>query len=201
MLNLSTTALIEKNKMHGTGAWIILLEIKLSDTETLRVCRNTEDVIWNGYTWIAFPFELDDLKEDMKEFPEIAIKVDNTLRTLQPYLEQYKGLTGKEVIIRVVHQSNLNTNICELEEYFTITNTSADANFVEFTLGGDFPINMRVPNDRYMKNFCNHIFKSIPCGYNGAETWCDGTLARCKQLNNSARFGGFPAIPMGGVYL
>lgn len=201
MLSLSSQALREKNKLHESGAWLILLEVQLPDNSSMRLVRNTEDIVWNDFTWIAFPFDLDDLKEDSKEFPELTINVDNSTRALQPYLEQYKGLVGCNIILRVIHSKNLDSTEAELEEYFTITNSSSNTLSVEFTLGGDFPVNVRVPNCKYMKNFCNHIFKSVTCGYNGSATSCDGTLTRCQELNNSPRFGGYPAIPMGGIYV
>lgn len=37
-------------------------------------------------------------------------------------------------------------------------------------------------------------FKGINCGYSGAETECNFTFQRCKELNHEDRFGGFPDI-------
>ena len=42
---------------------------------------------------------------------------------------------------------------------------------------------------------CQWIFKDERCLYSGAETSCDKTMTRCKQLSNVVRFGGYPAIP------
>lgn len=41
---------------------------------------------------------------------------------------------------------------------------------------------------------CRFRFKDANCGYTGAATECNYTKARCKELNNFARFGGFPDL-------
>lgn len=42
---------------------------------------------------------------------------------------------------------------------------------------------------------CPWVFKGSECTYAGAETWCDKSYERCKQLSNSANYGGFPFLP------
>lgn len=46
MLTLSAAAKLEKNALSDGGAWLVLLEINLTDGTILRVCDNTEDVWW-----------------------------------------------------------------------------------------------------------------------------------------------------------
>jgi hypothetical protein len=38
-------------------------------------------------------------------------------------------------------------------------------------------------------------FKGPECTYNGAETWCDRSYARCEALGNAANFGGERWLP------
>ena len=67
MLNLSTVAALEKNKLHSDGVWFVLLDIVVPElSQTIRIVRNTEDVVWNGNTYIDFPFELGNLTDDAK---------------------------------------------------------------------------------------------------------------------------------------
>ena len=82
MLQLTSAGMFEKNKFVQTGAWLLLAEIKIkqkaSDTEYsdyIHLVRNNEDIQWDGKTWIAFPFDLDDVKESKTEFPEIRLRV------------------------------------------------------------------------------------------------------------------------------
>ena len=195
MLDLSAVAKLEKNKVASTGAWLVLLEIQFQGA-TIRIVNNTENVTWNGQEWIAFPFTLGEVTEDSKgELPQLTLKVSNVTRAMQQYVEQHAGGTDAMVILRVVHSDHLDLATPEIEEYFMIKKTNTDAQWVTFTLGPDFTMTQRIPPDRYKKNFCPFKFKGIKCAYLGAATECNKTLGRCRELNNSIRYGGHPGIP------
>ncbi len=56
MIPVSQTAIIEKNKLESDAPWILLFEIILSETEIIRLCRNTENIIFDGLTdWTKRP--------------------------------------------------------------------------------------------------------------------------------------------------
>lgn len=198
MLDLSAVARLEKNKVSSTGAWLILLEIQFQGA-TIKICNNTENIEWptgSGQVWIAFPFTLGEVTEDSKgELPQLTLKVSNVTRSMQQYVEQYAGGTDAMVILRVVHSEHLDLATPEIEEYFMIKKTNTDAQWVTFALGPDFTMTRRLPERKYMKNFCPFKFKGIECGYNDTETECNKTLRRCRELKNSVRFGGEPGIP------
>jgi lambda family phage minor tail protein L len=199
-LHLSAVAVLEKNKLMSDGAWLVLLEIQLQDI-TLRVVRNTEDVIWNNQTWVAFPFELDDVKEDSKgELPTVTVRVSNVSRAVQQYIEQANGGVGAAVILRVVHSKHLDALAPELEEVFTVQSVSADAQWVTFNMGGDTPTMLRFPARRMLKDFCPFQYKGIECRANSALPTCSKTLGDCRARGNATRFGGEPSIPQGGIY-
>ena len=197
MLPLSTASILEKNQISATGVWLMLLEISYKG-DTIRLVYNTENIQFQGNTYIAFPFTIQDVTENATDLPNIKLSVSNVTRTIQRMAESNNGFTGANVIIRVV-----NTNIpdvCEQEEHFVITGTNANAEWMEFTLGTDFSFTRRFPLIRVMKDFCPFKFKGVQCGYKGRETQCNKTLARCRELGNSTRFGGEPTIPQGGLY-
>lgn len=203
MLNLSTVAALEKNKLHSDGVWFVLLDIVVPElSQTIRIVRNTEDVVWNGNTYIAFPFELGNLTDDAKgSIPSLELKVSNVTKAIQYYLEQANGGTNGTVILRVVLNKNIESDIPELEEWFTVTNTKADAQWVTFTLGVKYPAGARRPLRRYIKNFCPYKYKGLECGATATQADCPKTLTGCRERNNAPRFGGDPSIPQGGVYL
>lgn len=203
MLTLSAAAKLLKNTLHSDGAWILLLEIQVAGLSTvLRVCRNTADITWNGYTWVAFPFELGDISEDSKgTLPSVELKVSNVTRTLQYYLEQANGGVQSKVVLRVVHSKNLGLTSPELEEMFSVTKVAVDAMWVTFTLGMNYPSGVRRPLRRFLKNFCPFKYKGIECGATSNYPTCDKTLASCRTRGNSKRFGGEPGIPSGGMYI
>lgn len=206
MRSLSAAAILEKNKIAGEGAWLILLEILIGEI-TLRLVRNTEDIDWNGETWTAFPFELDDLTEDRQEMPQLKIRVGNVSRVVQGYVERApNGGAGSTVILRVVLSNHLDQP-AEIEETFDVTHIQCDAQWVHITLGIS-QVNDRFPNDRNMKDFCRFLtttgYGGIECGVSAAtkaqHPTCNGTLADCRERGNSVRFGGEPTLPTNKYY-
>lgn len=201
MLDLSQAAILEKQKLQGDGAWLILLEIAIPTVETIYICRNTENVVWDSITWIAFPFELDDLKEDSKGgIPELTLRVSNVTRALQNYLEAIGGGVGSKVTFRVVHSNHLDILTPEIMEEFTIQHVTTDQEWVVFTLGAGDPIMKRFPPRRYLRNFCPFKYKGIECASTSVLTTCNKTLTNCRERNNSTRFGGFPTLSQNGFY-
>jgi hypothetical protein len=51
----------------------------------------------------------------------------------------------------------------------------------------------------YVSTLCGRVFKGSRCGYAGAATTCDHTMATCQAFANLARFGGFPSVPAVGT--
>lgn len=205
MLSLSAAAILEKNKLASDGAWLILLEVQVPDGTVLRFARNTEDVSWNGETWVAFPFELSVMGEEAKgEIPKVSIQVSNVTRAVQPYLESSGGGVGSTAIIRVVHSGHLDMTTPELEELYSVTGVKVDAQWVTFTLGIEYPTTSRRPSRRNLKNFCPFRYGSVECGVSAAALAaypaCGKTLADCRERDNSTRYGGEPSIPQGGLY-
>lgn len=204
MLTLSAVAKIEANKMHGDGAWLILLEIQIPNVDTIYLVRNNENITWNSIEWIAFPFDLDDIKETSDgEIPSVILKVSNVTRAMQGYIENANGGVGSVVILRIVHSQHLDLTEPEIEEEFVCLNTKCDNQWIDFELGIGEVIQKRFPPKRYLKNFCPFKFKGIECGLSSlvVGTTCDRTLSMCRDYGNSTRFGGFPAIPQGGLYV
>lgn len=205
MLPLSTAAILEKNALANTGAWLILIEIVFPDATTVRVCSNTENVVWpsgGGDTYVAFPFELEEYGDSAKgERPKVTVKIGNPSRVMEAYMEAGNGGVGAEVALRVVHSAHLDLSDAELELDFICVDARADSQWAYFTLGANVLADKRWPRNRIFKGFCRYkTFKGTQCGYAGAETVCDRTLTRCRELSNSERFGGAPGVGRRGIY-
>jgi len=196
---------IEKNKLYSTTAWLILAEISIPTTpaSTAYLVRNTEDIVFNSNTYTAFPFELDTMRHVSKgEIPSLTLRFANAGRAIQAYLEDYEGLVGQTVTLRIVAKPGGSASYLEARSWtYDILETTADANWVSFTLGAPNPLVRRFPLHRYIANHCNWKFKSVECGYSGSATSCERTLAACQAKNNSTRFGGFPGMGGGNVRL
>jgi lambda family phage minor tail protein L len=204
MLNLSVGGMLEKSQLSSDGVWLLLVEVAIPDSdEPMRLVRNNEDIIWNGYTWTAFNFKLGDITEDNKGRPQsVSLQISNITQTVQAYVEENKGLTSTTVTLRVVHSQHLDNVLPELEEIFTVQSTTCDSKWITFDLGCEISVRRRFPPRRVLKNFCawRDRYQGIECGYNGPMQECDGTLQSCRDRGNAARYGGELSIPEGGLY-
>jgi lambda family phage minor tail protein L len=202
MKSLSAALILEKNKLATPNPWIVLLDIKLPDDSMIYVARNTEDVVFNGHTYTAFPFEIEPTKESSKgEIPTVTLRVSNVTQIFQGYVEAQDGGIGSTATVRVVNAALLSESYAELEMVFDILATACDAYWISFTLGAPNPLRHAFPPQRYLASHCRWKFKSEECAYTGASTICKRTLDYCRQLGNSKRFGGFPGLSGGGVRL
>lgn len=111
---LSSFGILQKNKLASDTSWLIMLEITIPGvSEPARVTSNNESVTWRGESWIAFPFELEEISEEGKgEVPRVELRVSNVNRVMESYLQDYdlytknNGYTPIEVRIYVVmHQA------------------------------------------------------------------------------------------------
>jgi phage-related protein len=201
MNTIPANLILEKNKIASGSAWLVLAEITFLDSTIVRLVRNTEDITFESNVYTAFPFEIDTMSFDKDVIPSVVLKVSNITRLLQAYLESSGGGVGATVRLIVVNSVDYTADLSDLELTFKITAVSSDATWVSFTLGIPSPLNKRFPLYRYMANHCNWAgnFKGAECQYADVETICTGTLARCRELNNSIHFGGFIGLGKGGI--
>ena len=138
MLSLSAVAKAEKNNLNSDGVFVILMEldIPMADVDPIRVCRNTEDIEWNGHTWQAFPFELDKVSEDKSgSIPSFEIRIDNTSQALTYYVEASNGANNGEVVFYIVNTKALTVTTAEVEEHYRITKLTVTEQRVTATVG------------------------------------------------------------------
>lgn len=199
--DISTDAIIEKNKITSEHTWLLLLKITYGVEDIGHICLNNESVSWDGKTWLPAIFSLTGLSETKDaEIPSVTLTIDDFQRNLIPTLEESGGGVGTVVTLYVVHSNHLDNLTPELEEEMEIISVTIDARSkVVFTLGSENLSTLRCPQQRYLKNHCRFVFKSSRCGYSGIETSCNRTFARCKELNNETRYGGFPGIGTSGI--
>ena len=207
---LSLTAIQEKNKLGTDSVFAVLLKIEIPNNDIIYITNNGEDIDWNEQTWITFPFDISELNETSAgEVPQWTIKLDNRSRIMDNYINQYDnylklhGIDGNEVkcTCYIVNTKDLENTDPIKEVFFELSQPTTNANEATFLLNADSPFNYSTPRRRYVKQFCYWKFKGVECGYSGSATNCDKSLTNCKVLNNSARFGGFPSVGLGGIRL
>ncbi len=202
MKTLPANLITAKNALASTHPWILLLEVALPDDTIIRLARNTEDVLFQGNTYQAFPFEIDAVKETSKgELPVVSLRVGNVSQMVQFYIEEYDGLVGQPVKLTVVNANHLSEDYSELELNFDITACQANALWVTWNVGAPNPLSRRFPLYRYLGLSCNWVgrFKGVECKYAGFDETCSGTLDACRAKENAANFGGFPGLSQGGI--
>jgi phage-related protein len=207
MRTISATAMAEKNKLASSYPWIICLEITVPGlVNPIRVCSNGEDITWAGETWTAFPFEMDAVKEvSTGDVPRVDLRVSNVSRQMEAYIQDYdiycktNGYSPIEISISLINYANVLSSTPEVEYKFVLIRPKTNAKWATFTLGAKNPFFHRHPPYRMLKQNCRYKFKDARCGYAGGEAACDKTLARCRVLGNSERFGGTPGIGKDGI--
>ena len=203
---ISTIAMEEKNKLNTESVFFVALEIDIpSLTETVKINNGGDNVTWRGSTWVQFPVEIDEVLEKTGEVPQVNLRVSNVNRVFDAYLQQYdlfckqNGFKPIKVKMFVLNNLNLADTTPEAEYEFTLEKPTLTADWAVFALGASNPFLRRFPQQRMLKNQCRWRFKSTQCGYSGGMNTCNKTLVRCRELSNSSRYGGFPAVGSRGL--
>jgi len=197
-LDLPASALAEKNRITSNAAWLLLVEFQYPGEDPVYVCLNNTAVVWDGKTWEPASFAVSEIKEGKDgDIPSIPLSFIDANRKITPILDQYGGGNGASVWIRTVHSNYLSNPAPFRKRFFKVMGSSVNhANQVTLKLGVPNLTLIRDPQDRYFKNHgrTSVKFKDSTCGYVGAETDCNKTLARCRALGNSRRYCGFPGV-------
>jgi phage-related protein len=200
MIDLSPTLLVEKNKLASTSAWLILLDVVLPNGTDFYLVRNTDDVMWSGKIYTAFPFDLEAINQTVKgEFPSINVSISNVTRVLEAYLDNIEGGMNSTITIHIVNSQWLSENTSYLDITGVVLNVSITDTKIDFQIGAPNPLRQRFPLNRYLASHCNWKFKSAECNYQGTITTCNRSYSNCLQLNNTFRFGGYVGMNKAGV--
>lgn len=203
---LSSQAIQAKNSLSPDSVFLLCLKILVPGTDPIYIVRNTDDIIWAGQTWQAFPFEIDEVGQGSDgSVPQVNLRVCNIGRAMEAYVQAYdtycknNGYARIFITIYVVNSLNLADATPECEHEFILKNPTSNEEWMTFVLGASNPFRMRSPKNRILKNYCTHTFKDARCAYTGAVATCDHTFVTCRNLSNSSRFGGFPSAGTGGL--
>lgn len=199
--NIDATFKSEKAKQENQPIFLYTIE-NYDGISNLHLAAYDTDIVYNSIIYLRFPISHEFIAENNQgSIDQVKVRLANVSRLIQSYLEQY-DFRGKKVIIKMVWANQLSDPDAYIDDVFYIDNYTADQNNVEFTLTGKFDVlGVDLPARRYTRNYCAWKFKSIECGYSGAENSCSKTQQRCKELNNYPRFGAFPSVPTSRIYI
>jgi len=205
MINLASSYISAKNKLANKTPFCLLANIALS-TPMKIACNASDDIVWNGSTWAAFPMEVGVFRQSRDETPKLTVNVCNINRIPQAHIELANGGVDTEVTFYVVYLGDLTETAMVPTYNFIISSASASALWVTFTLGVNSPINKAYPKRLMLKNFCGFRFphsKDPRCPYEGITyDSCNRTLADCELRNgaDAHRFGAFQSIGANQLY-
>lgn len=202
MRDASSSFIAEKNKLQNRPIFLYTIYDYNGVGGNLYFASYDADVVFDGVTYLKFPITHDQISENTTaEIDQVKIRVSNVSREIQQYLESY-DLRGKKVSIKQVFANLLADTTCYLEDIYYLDSYSADASAAEFVCTSKFDVmQLQLPARKFWRNYCQWKFKGTECAYAGGETSCNKTFARCEELNNKARFGGFPSIPSHRIFI
>lgn len=182
-----------KNEIASIYPWLFLLDVTLPNGVQLHLVHNNEDITIpiTGVTYTKFPFqiELPEIDSD-GNIPTWNLRVDNTLRIFETYLQQTKGAVESEIILTIINAQYLSESYVDLQTKIEILDTSSDENWVVFACGGRNLFRDIYPVYRYLANHCMWRFKWHECYYNDPSATVvygdNGSIYICIQDHLSA---------------
>jgi lambda family phage minor tail protein L len=182
----------EKNKQESAGM-INLYEIEYQTDTWLYLAQWDTNIVFDGKTYIGVETSVShDKTGENREgsVEQVNISIANVDRLIGGYVETYDP-RGLRANILTVFETLLDDPTARLIERYSIDALTVNENAVNLICTTVIDLmNIVLPSRRFSP-ICAWVFKGTECGYAGAETECNKTLTRCRQLGNSERWGGF----------
>lgn len=128
-----------------------------------------------------------------------TLHIINTKET--EVVELFDDLVSLDAVVSLDNLTGTGNPQAIKSVYFELQSPSTNAETATFVMAANSPFNIITPKRRFIKQYCYWKFKGLECAYAGVGTTCDKSLTQCKAYGNSARFGGFPGVGIGGIRL
>ena len=200
MRTLDSDFVLEKNKQENKPIFLYTIYDYDGSTD-LFLTNYNENVTFDSQEYTAFPIIHEFTSENTQgQVDSVRLTLGNVSRLMQAHLEA-NDFRGVKVEIKQVFADVLEDADAYIKHVYYVDSYTADQLSVEFILTSKFDVlEVELPARKFSRNTCSWKFKSTECGYAGAETECNKTLARCRVLENSSRFGAFPSVPSRQIY-
>jgi len=160
-------------------------------------------VTFDGIDYEFYPITHSSMGEDgTGSIQKGSVVISNANREMQALLDEYDGFRERPLTITQVWEQTLLDPTAFISDTLAVKEVSITEKRVSLTLSSELDVlSIRIPRKVMTRTFCRFSFKGVECAYAGAETRCNRTLNRCRELENQARFGAFPATPLQRIFL
>ena len=156
-------------------------------------------ISWGGHDYLPYVVSRSSIRRyDGGQFDQVQVTLSNVDTSIAQLLLA-GGIEGRRLVIRKV---DVNVPGDSLVLFNGVMDRPSDideetASITAVQLLGS--LDHEVPSRRFT-TFCPWRFKSYECGYAGGESECNKSWARCSELGNTNRFGGFRFVPHSGSF-
>jgi lambda family phage minor tail protein L len=170
-------------------------------------------------TYLPFPLTHEGIGVNaLGEIDTVKVKLSAVDRTIISTLAANNGLIGCKVVMKLVFFDRLDDPDANIASTFYIDSVETTEQEAVFNLTSKLDLyQVQIPGRMFERDHCQWTFKKEGCWYFSGTTYyfppagftnegveCDHTRigpVGCKYHNNASRYGGFPAIPMRGLYV
>jgi lambda family phage minor tail protein L len=216
----SANFITEKNKPANSPIMLYEVTIPLPPS-TLRLCEWDAIIHYptaGGEDYLPFPLTHEGIGVNaLGEIDNVKIKLSAVDRTIISTLVANNGLIGCKIVMKLVFLDQLADALANISSTFYIDSVETDEHNAVFILTSKLDLyEVQIPARMFERDHCQWQFKCEGCWFWNVTFWeapagfvhgdvdCDHTRigsVGCKYHVNSSRFGGFPAIPMRGLYV
>jgi Domain of unknown function (DUF1833) len=147
-LTISTTAATALHRVSdGQGILTLLTITGGGIAEPVRLVNDTRDLVSNGETFLAVPFEVVMPKEGTKETPRASLRIDNVGREIGQELEALQP--GAELIGKIQVVYRLTPDVIEYEFTAPLSGLRANVFSISASMGPTDLMRRPVVNTRF----------------------------------------------------
>jgi len=180
---------------YSGGAWLWLIEVIIPNYDTVRIAKNTVDVIYGGDNFLKGNIDIGKLALSSDgTIPRIALRIaQDSVHNLEAIMNATQGFANSTVKVIRTCEKYLETPVRNLEATYSVRIAGSDSAWLMLTLGIPNPLLQRIPLELYSSSVCElatpTLFKGVKCQYAGDDTFCTGLFEDCWAKGNAQHWG------------
>lgn len=189
-----------------SSPWLWLLEFWIDDSTALRLTPSTRPVSFDGNLFYPRNISFSGIDRNTEgNLANLSVSLSPVDAEIQQVLDENDGLVDRTMVIRLVYADLIELGAAA-EEFYQVVSCTSDWNTVTWTMGAFDLFKIQFPRQRFIRDHCRHVYKSLSCGYVGDLGPCGKALEDCnargadevvhgREQLHPLRYGGAPDIP------